>query len=55
MIGYILKADDYRMPEFFASWQELVETLAEVDSPKTRITIDTCVYHEGDFKDKSDE
>lgn len=55
MIGYLLKQENFGIAEFFASWEELVETLEEIEGPMARVTIDICSYCEGDFKEKSDD
>ena len=55
MIGYILKEKHMTSGIFYKTWEELVETLEGMEDPKTGFTIDTCIYYEGDFKEKSDE
>ena len=54
-IGYILNQEHYVMPEFYASWQDLLETLEEISDPTNKYTIEPCGYYESDFKEKNDE
>lgn len=55
MIGYLLKPDYSTSAIFYASWEELVEILAEMKDPKTSFTIDTCIYYKGYFKEKEND
>ena len=58
MIGYVLSQEQSIMPEFYTSWQELIENLealAEIEIPNKTITIEPCIYYESDFKEKRNE
>lgn len=50
MVGYILKLKHLNTCLFYASWKELVETLEEMENPKSSYTIEPCIYYESDFK-----
>ena len=55
MLGYVLKQEYMKTGMLFPTWEDLVERLEEMDSPKISYTIEPCIYYEGDFKDKNDE
>lgn len=51
MIGYVLKQDNMKTGVLFPTWKDLVERLEEMDRPKSRYTIEPCVYYESDFNE----
>ena len=55
MIGYILKANYMTSGIFYKTWEELVETLEEMEDPKTGFTVDTLIYYVGDFEEKNND